>query len=94
MFGQDRTTQDKILESTLAGGVTINDCLYHLTQESQPFGGVGASGMGAYHGEWGFRAFSKEKPVFTQSRWSGTRWLTPPYGTRFERLMQWLRRWG
>ena len=93
-FGQDRTTQDKILESTLAGGVTINDCLYHLTQESQPFGGVGASGMGAYHGEWGFRAFSKEKPVFTQSRWSGTRWLTPPYGTRFERLMQWLRCWG
>ena len=44
--------------------MTINDCLLHIAQEHQPFGGVGASGMGAYHGEWGFRTFSKEKPVF------------------------------
>ena len=52
--------------------MTINDCLLHIAQEHQPFGGVGASGMGAYHGEWGFRTFSKEKPVFYRPRVSAT----------------------
>lgn len=93
-FGTDRQAREKVLEQTLSGGVTINDCLFHLAQQAQPFGGVGASGMGAYHGEWGFRAFSKEKPVFTQSAHSGTRWLRPPYGERFEKLMRLLKRYG
>ncbi len=66
-FGRDRGNRQRILRETVSGGVTINDCMLHLVQESQPFGGVGASGMGAYHGEWGFRTFSKEKPVFLQS---------------------------
>lgn len=93
-FGNDHHARDKVLEQTLSGGVTINDCLYHLTQQSQPFGGVGASGMGAYHGEWGFNTFSKLKPVFAQSRHSGTRWLQPPYGERFEKVMRLLKRYG
>ncbi len=90
-FGNDRQAQDKVMHATLSGGVTINDCIFHLAQESQPFGGVGASGMGAYHGEWGFRTFSKEKPIFTQARWSGTRWLRPPYGPAFDRIMALMR---
>jgi len=81
-----------VLEQTHAGGVTINDCIWHLGQEEQPFGGVGASGMGSYHGEWGFRTFSKEKPVFRQSRFAGTKLFYPPYGAVFEKLLGLLRK--
>ena len=90
-FGRDRGNRRRILRETIAGGVTINDCMLHLVQERQPFGGVGASGMGAYHGEWGFRTFSKEKPVFLQSRLSAGGLLRPPYGKMFERLFRLLR---
>ncbi|UDL92871.1 coniferyl aldehyde dehydrogenase [Mesorhizobium sp. PAMC28654] len=85
-FGRDAGNRQRILRETIAGGVTINDCMLHLVQENQPFGGVGASGMGAYHGEWGFRTFSKEKPVFLQSKLSAGGLLRPPYGKTFERL--------
>jgi coniferyl-aldehyde dehydrogenase len=91
-FGNDSTNRQRILRETVAGGVTINDCMLHLVQENQPFGGVGASGMGAYHGEWGFRTFSKEKPVFLQSRLSAGALLRPPYGKTFERLFGLLQR--
>lgn len=87
-FGHDGQERERVLNTTLSGGVCINDCLFHLAQQAQPFGGVGASGMGVYHGEWGFRTFSKEKPVFIQSRFSVTQWLQAPYGKRFEQLMQ------
>jgi coniferyl-aldehyde dehydrogenase len=86
-FGQDKAHQARVLAETISGGVTINDCIWHFGQETQPFGGVGASGQGAYHGEWGFRAFSKEKPVFIQSRLSGIRLLYPPYGKIFARML-------
>jgi coniferyl-aldehyde dehydrogenase len=86
-FGQDKGHQARVLAETISGGVTINDCIWHFGQETQPFGGVGASGQGAYHGEWGFRAFSKEKPVFIQSRLSGIRLLYPPYGKIFARML-------
>lgn len=91
-FGADRHARDRILRETISGGVTINDCLLHLAQEHQPFGGVGASGMGAYHGEWGFRTFSKEKPVFNRGRVSATVLLQPPYGRTFDRALALLRR--
>ena len=91
-FGNDSTNRQRILRETVAGGVTVNDCMLHLVQENQPFGGVGASGMGAYHGEWGFRTFSKEKPVFLQSRLSAGALLRPPYGKTFERLFSLLQR--
>lgn len=90
-FGRNSGNRQRILHETVAGGVTINDCMLHLVQENQPFGGVGASGMGAYHGEWGFRTFSKEKPVFLQSRLSAGALLRPPYGKTFERLFSLLR---
>ncbi|TPK99948.1 MULTISPECIES: coniferyl aldehyde dehydrogenase [unclassified Mesorhizobium] len=87
-FGGDRANRQRMMRETLAGGVTVNDCMMHLVQERQPFGGVGASGMGAYHGEWGFRTFSKEKPIFVQSKLSAGSLLRPPYGKNFERLFR------
>ena len=93
-FGRDTAHRDRVLHETISGGVTVNDCLWHLGQEHQPFGGVGASGMGAYHGEWGFNTFSKLKPVFHQSRWAGTALFRPPYGATFERILGLLQRLG
>ena len=79
-FGRDAARRARVLSETIAGGVTVNDCLLQFVQEGQPCGGVGASGVGAYHGEWGFRTFSKLKPVFHQSNLSGFPLLRPPYG--------------
>lgn len=91
-FGTDAHRRDRILRETHAGGVTINDCLWHLAQEAQPFGGVGDSGMGAYHGEWGFRTFSHLKPVLHQPAIAGTKLLQPPYGKLFDTLLRVLKR--
>ncbi|WP_326537686.1 coniferyl aldehyde dehydrogenase [Pseudorhodoferax sp.] len=93
-FGSDDAEREKVLRQTLAGGVTVNDTLWHIGQEALPFGGVGASGMGAYHGEWGFRTFSKETGVFHQHPLAGTRLLYPPYGRVFQRLSALIRRIG
>ena len=90
-YGRDNARRDRVLAHTVSGGVTVNDCIWHLTQESQPFGGVGPSGMGAYHGEWGFRTFSKEKPVFQQARLNGIGLLHPPYGPRFDLMLRLLK---
>lgn len=89
-FGQDGAARDQVLNSSIAGGVSINDTLLHIAQDDLPFGGVGPSGQGHYHGEFGFRQFSKEKPVFVQSRWSGGGLIRPPYGPRIGRLLDWL----
>ena len=67
-FGQDATEEHKVLTKTTSGGVTVNDVIMHITQEDLPFGGVGPSGMGSYHGYDGFKTFSHAKAVFTQSK--------------------------
>ena len=91
-FGENGANRDRVLANTISGGVTINDTLMHFAQEEQPFGGVGPSGMGAYHGHWGFETFSKLKPVFVQSRFTGAGMLRPPYGATFDRLLSMLKR--
>jgi coniferyl-aldehyde dehydrogenase len=91
-FGQNPAARDQVLAGTIAGGVSINDTLPHIAQEGLPFGGVGASGQGHYHGEFGFRQFSKEKPVFIQSRFSGGGIIRPPYKPSIERVLSWLSR--
>ncbi len=91
-FGRDDANRDRVLAETIAGGVTINDTLWHLGQEDLPFGGVGPSGQGAYHGEYGFLTFSKEKPVFHQSRLNGVSLFYPPYGKTFERMLALLKK--
>jgi coniferyl-aldehyde dehydrogenase len=90
-FGKDETARDEVLARTVSGGVTINDCLFHFTQINQPMGGIGASGTGAYHGEWGFRTLSKLKPVFYRSALNRLADLYPPYGARIARLEKMLR---
>jgi coniferyl-aldehyde dehydrogenase len=90
-FGTDTDARDDVLARTVSGGVTINDCLIHFTQAYQPMGGIGASGSGAYHGEWGFRTFSKLKPVFYRSPLNRFADLYPPYGAKIARLQKMLR---
>jgi hypothetical protein len=72
--------------------VAVNETIVHLAQDDLPFGGVGPSGMGEYHGRAGFDAFSKRKAVFYQSRINGLRLFRPPYGKRFEALVKLLLR--
>ena len=90
-FGKDEAARDEVLARTVSGGVTVNDCLFHFTQINQPMGGVGASGTGVYHGEWGFRTLSKLKPVFYRSALNRLADLYPPYGARIARLEKMLR---
>jgi coniferyl-aldehyde dehydrogenase len=92
VFEENRETLDRVHASTLAGGVTVNDTILHIAQHALPFGGVGASGIGAYHGEAGFRTFSHMKPVMRQSRVNAVPLLNPPYGARFRALLKLLLR--
>jgi coniferyl-aldehyde dehydrogenase len=90
-FGKDDSARDEVLDRTVSGGVTVNDCLFHFTQINQPMGGVGASGTGAYHGQWGFNNLSKLKPVFYRSPFNRLADLYPPYGGKIARLQKMLR---
>jgi aldehyde dehydrogenase (NAD+)/coniferyl-aldehyde dehydrogenase len=88
LFDDDRQRIRHVLDHTIAGGVTINDTILHIAQENLPFGGIGPSGMGHYHGHEGFLTFSKLKPVFYQSRINAIGLFNPPYGKLFERLIK------
>ncbi|MBI4742550.1 MAG: coniferyl aldehyde dehydrogenase [Betaproteobacteria bacterium] len=87
-FDTDRRSIDRVLDETVSGGVTINDTILHIAQDDLPFGGVGPSGMGRYHGFEGFQTFSAKKGVFRQSRLNGIGLFKPPYGALFERLIR------
>ena len=91
-FDNSKRRVDQVLHTTLSGGVTVNDVIYHIAQHNLPFGGVGSSGMGQYHGRAGFATFSKEKGVFLQSRFSALKFLRPPYGPLAERVIRFLLR--
>jgi coniferyl-aldehyde dehydrogenase len=88
VFTDDRAVEDEVMANTVSGGVTVNDTLLHYTQESLPFGGVGNSGFGAYHGEKGFETFSHLKPIFRQSRLNGLDMLRPPYTNKSRWLLE------
>jgi coniferyl-aldehyde dehydrogenase len=91
-FGRDKRREKHVLQQTIAGGVTVNDALWHFAHEELPFGGVGESGSGAYHGEHTFRLFSNQKAVFHQRAVSPARLLWPPYGATFDGMMAALKR--
>ena len=91
-FSHDDATVERILARTMAGGVTVNDTLWHFGVQALPFGGIGPSGMGALHGKAGFDTFSKQVPVLRQARWAATDALAPPYRGRVDRLIRWLAR--
>lgn len=81
-FDESAERQDTVLARTMSGGVTFNDCIYHLGQLNLPFGGVGASGMGQYHGFDGFETFSKKRGVMVQRRWASTALFRAPWHRR------------
>ncbi|OII57087.1 coniferyl-aldehyde dehydrogenase, partial [Pseudomonas putida] len=86
-FGYDRATQEQVLRHTHSGGVCLNDTLLHVAQDDLPFGGIGPSGMGHYHGHDGFLTFSKAKAVLTKQRFNAARLVYPPYGKALQRLV-------
>jgi coniferyl-aldehyde dehydrogenase len=79
-FTNDKSLQDFYLQRIMSGGACVNDATLHVIQHDMPFGGIGASGMGQYHGYEGFLNFSKLRPVFYQAGFSGMKFLAPPYG--------------
>lgn len=85
VFGQDHEDINYIRQHTVSGGMCLNEVIMHVAQHDIPFGGVGASGMGAYHGKAGFERLSHMKPVFVQSRINGMNLLLPPYGALFKK---------
>ena len=91
-FDRDRARTETAMRTLPAGGMTVNDTLLHAGQEGLPFGGVGASGMGHYHGRWGFETFSKLKPVFLQSPVNALALFLPPYSWLARTLLHWMKR--
>lgn len=91
-FSYQAARVELVLERVMSGGVSVNDALFHVGQHDLPFGGVGESGMGHYHGKEGFETFSKLRPVFYQARFSGLRLLAPPYGKLIDRVLAFLLR--
>jgi coniferyl-aldehyde dehydrogenase len=89
-FDYDSKRIDGVLGRTTSGGVTVNDTILHIAQNDLPFGGVGPSGMGSYHGFDGFLTFSKKKGVFLQSRFTTLGLLRPPYGALARRVTDFL----
>ena len=86
-FGYDKAQQQRVLHETHSGGVCLNDTLLHVAQDDIPFGGVGPSGMGHYHGHEGFLTFSKAKGVFSKPRFNAARMIYPPYGKSIQKLV-------
>lgn len=87
-FGYDKREQNRVLHETHSGGVCLNDTLLHVAQDDMPFGGIGASGMGHYHGHEGFLTFSKAKGVLIKQRFNAARLIYPPYGKSIQKLIQ------
>lgn len=79
-FTKDKELCQLYIDRIMSGGVTVNDALFHVAQHDMPFGGVGPSGMGHYHGHEGFTTFSKLRPVFYQAGFTSMKFLAPPYG--------------
>tara|TARA_R100001132_G_scaffold26008_1_gene26896 strand:- start:166 stop:1623 length:1458 start_codon:yes stop_codon:yes gene_type:complete len=89
-FGQDSDEREKVLSRTISGGVTVNDVIFHVSMEDLPFGGVGPSGMGSYHGVEGFREFSHARSIYTQPKIDVAKLggLKPPYGPATEKAVK------
>ena len=90
LFSDSGAQQQQVLQSILVGGVSVNETLMHIAQDGLPFGGVGPSRMGHYHGKFGFDTMSKLKPVFRQSRINGLGLFSPPYGAFFSRVIKFM----
>ncbi len=88
IFSKSRTTINEILKSTTAGGTCINSLIIHLANPDLPFGGVGQSGMGNYHGHFGFKTFSHERAVLRQGIIDSLKMFYPPYTKRVRKMIE------
>lgn len=86
-YTNDKDLQNRYIEQIMSGGVSINNCVLHVGQHDIPFGGVGESGMGHYHGYEGFLTFSKLRPIYQQGPIDLLRLMRPPYGKFSNRLL-------
>ena len=86
-FTNNKELASLYIDRIMSGGVTVNDALFHVGQHDLPFGGVGGSGMGHYHGYEGFLTFSKLRPVMYQASFSSIKFLAPPYGKFADRVL-------
>ena len=91
-FGNDAASQRRVMERTTSGGVLVNDTILHYAQDDLPFGGIGTSGMGAYHGIEGFKTMSHAKAVFHQARFNAVDLFRPPFGRAFDLLLNFVLR--
>ena len=89
-FTKSKELAQLYIDRIMSGGVTVNDALFHVAQHDMPFGGVGPSGMGHYHGYEGFVTFSKLRPVFYQANFTSMKFLAPPYGKFATRVFNFL----
>jgi coniferyl-aldehyde dehydrogenase len=90
IYSNDRRKVRRVLDETTSGGAGVNEALLQFAEDRLPFGGVGASGMGAYHGRAGFETFSHLKSVFVRTRFDPMAWFRPPFGPRQDRILDWL----
>lgn len=88
IFSENKSTQNKLMAAIQAGGIAINHCVQHLANPHLPFGGVGQSGIGAYHGKHGFDAFSHQKSVYKAATWFDLPIIYPPYHNK----LSWLKK--
>lgn len=88
-FGEDKEEERHVLDNTISGGVCLNDVMVHVSTEDLPFGGIGASGMGNYHGFEGFRTFSHQRSVYKQTKMNLIKLagMLPPYGDKCEKQL-------
>ena len=91
VFAEHAETIEQCVKHTVAGSMSINDVVLHVAQEALPFGGIGPSGMGAYHGKTGFEAMSHMKAVFVQKPRNMVGMMSPPYGKRVKTLLKFLK---
>jgi aldehyde dehydrogenase (NAD+) len=92
VFGRDGDRIDAIIANTTAGGTCVNNTLIHFANQNLPFGGVGASGMGNYHGFHGFKAFSHERAVLRQGNIDVSKQVYPPYTSKVQTMLKWMTR--
>jgi aldehyde dehydrogenase (NAD+) len=93
VFSNDETTIESLIADTSAGGTAINNVVIHLANPNLPFGGIGESGLGSYHGEYGFRTFSHERAVLEQGRLHTFEFFYPPYTPRIRKLVRKMTDW-
>jgi len=86
-FGYDKTQQQHVVDNTHSGGMCINDALMHVAQDDLPFGGIGDSGMGHYHGREGFLTFSHHRAIFTKQKFNSGKYVYAPHGTAAHRMV-------